>query len=223
MIHRGSRLVLACSAFLAVSVLVGCAGPEESSSDQAEQQTETQRADKQGQTDSNETSSASGEEVLYRVNAGATESYETEDGTTWKADKSRWKGEGNWGAEGGKAVNRGNIEIRNTNHDNIYRHERWGMPGYSFEVPNGTYKLRLHFAETYHGVESQGTRLFSVNVEGKRVIEDFDVFRAAGGRRQTAVVRTIENVDVSDGELNITFDFQSLTPLINGIEVIKSS
>lgn len=217
------RIAVVLSAFLAISLLTGCAGPDKASStenkpdqQQSEQDQQAEASNQTSEADSNE-----GSDVHYRINAGASEEYKTEEGVTWTPDKMRWKGEEEWGAEGGKAVDRGGIEIRNTDRDPIYRHERWGMPGYSFKVPNGTYKLRLHFAETYHGVETPADRIFSVAVEGKNVLKDLDVYKEAGNSRRTAVVRTIKNVNVTDGELNIVFHFQTLTPIINGIEVIS--
>lgn len=217
------RIAILFSAFLAISLLTGCAGPEKPSSSDDGQKQQMKKKDQQATAENQNSDEESDEksDVLYRINAGASEAYETEDGVTWTPDKLRWKGEEEWGAEGGKAVNRGGIEIRNTDRDPIYRHERWGMPGYSFKVPNGNYKLRLHFAETYHGVETPGARIFSVAVEGKKVLKDFDVFKEAGKSRRTAVVRTIKNVNVTDGELNIVFHYQSLTPIINGIQVIS--
>jgi hypothetical protein len=215
------RIGFVLSAFLAISLLTGCAGPEEASSEGDQNQQQDEQKQQAETASQNSEDSNQDIEVLYRINTGAQEKYETEDGETWTPDKLRWKGEEEWGAEGGKAVDRGGIEIRNTDRDPIYRHERWGMPGYSFKVPNGTYRLRLHFAETYHGVETPGDRIFSVAVEGKNVLKDFDVFKEAGNSRRTAVVRTIKNVNVTDGELNIVFNFQSLTPIINGIEVVS--
>lgn len=236
---KQSNVVLASTVALALAVSVGCIWPfgggEASQSTANQNQNET---DEEQMDQKKDTNMAEGEEgqdsekekeeeegitepkVLHRINAGATSTFET-DGNTWESDKLVWKGDEEWGAEGGKTVNRGGIEIRNTNRDDIYRTERWGMPGYKFKVPNGNYKVRLHFSEGYHAVEAAGTRIFTVQIEGKDVLSDFDVYKEAGYSRRTAVVRTIENISVKDGELNINFEFQKLTPLINGIEVIQ--
>lgn len=233
---KQSNVVLASTVALALTVSVGCIWPfgggeasqstanqnqNETEEEQMDQQKDTNMADsEEGQEGEEEKEGMTKPEVLYRVNAGATSTFES-DGNTWESDKLVWKGDEEWGAEGGKTVNRGGIEIRNTNRDDIYRTERWGMPGYKFKVPNGNYNVRLHFSEGYHAVGSAGTRIFTVEIEDKDVLSDFDVYKEAGFSRRTAVVRTIENIPVKDGELNINFQFQKLTPLINGIEVIQ--
>ena len=68
---------------------------------------------------------------------------------------------------------------------------------YSFPaVPDGTYTIRLHFAELY--CSAAGQRRFNVSIEGQTRLADFDIYQAAGGKNR-AVVRTFENVAVSGG------------------------
>ena len=49
---------------------------------------------------------------------------------------------------------------------------------YSFAVPNGTYQVRLHFAENYAPNFGVGLRVFDVQVEGALAIDN----RASGRR-----------------------------------------
>src|SRR5262249_23918269 len=92
-----------------------------------------------------------------RVEAGGSASYRDVAGNVWSADT---------GFSGGSTVDRGSIAIANTNDDRIYQTERYGMSGYAFDVANGRYTVRLHFAETYTGITACGQRVFDVKVEG---------------------------------------------------------
>ena len=160
--------------------------------------------------------------ALYRVNCGATEPYKDSAGNEWLADQEFAQG-GKWGALNGMTVDRrpaGLSEIENTADDVIYLTERYSMQGYRFDVPNGRYLVRLHFAETYEGITGEGMRLFSVEAEGKTVLKDLDVYKEAEGRNK-AIVRTFV-AEVSDGTLDITFVPNVQNPEVNGIEVLKN-
>ncbi len=217
---------------LSMCVLLGCAtsesdpvSPGDGSDDREPQVREGEDGTKASGNPGNETEGESmelrEEDVLYRINAGADQDETLENGETWLADQMNRVGEKKWGATGGNAVYRGEIAIAGTDRDPIYRYERWGVPSYSFDVPNGTYTVRLHFAENYHGVTKPGDRVFSVNVEGESVLKSLDIFREAG-ERQVAVTRTIRGVRVTDGELNVEFKWGERQPVINGMEVVRN-
>lgn len=137
------------------------------------------------------------------IESGSDQDFVDADGQTWSADV---------GYLGGSTADRGEIEIAATADDRIYQTERWGTDGYVIQVPNGAYTVSLHFAETFH--DAAGKRIFSVDVEGQTV-NDLDVFAEAGDRN-TALVKTFENVVVADGELNIALGEGAI---INGIAV----
>ena len=106
----------------------------------------------------------------------------------------------------------------------LYRTERWDGNAapelqYAFTVPNGSYEVRLHFAENFSGAFGVGKRVFSVQVEGVTALANLDVYAAAGPN--TALVRSVTTT-VSDGQLNILFLHGVEDPLINGIEVYSS-
>ena len=88
------------------------------------------------------------------------------------------------------------------------------MTGYSLPVATGLYTVKLHFAETY--ATAPGARIFSVDVEGQK-LTDIDIVAAAGAR--TAMVRSVPNVAVSDGKLDIGFTAKAGAAVINAIEV----
>ena len=51
---------------------------------------------------------------------------------------------------------------------------------YSFTVPNGSYLVRLHFAEPTPATQAVGARVFDVNIEGQLVFNDIDIFEEPG-------------------------------------------
>jgi len=135
-----------------------------------------------------------------------------------KAARSALEGAGAWGAVGGMTVSRDDHEVKGTRDKSLYLTERYSLDAYRIAVPNGTYTVTLHFAETYEGITAAGERVFSVSVEGKPVLADLDPFKAAGGKAFAAVVQAFK-VNVADGELTIGFQKKTQNPLINGIEV----
>ena len=151
-----------------------------------------------------------------RIDCGSAFAYTDGEGNGWFADREYV--EGSFGNVSGGTVHRGPIAIEGTDNPEIYRSELWGMTGCRITVPNGTYLVRLHWAETY-GL-GPGARTFDVVIEGKVAFKDFDAAREAGGLKK-AVTKKIE-VAVNDGVLDIEFPHKAdVTPMINGIEVIR--
>ena len=100
----------------------------------------------------------------------------------------------------------------------IYQTRRYAPTlTYSFPaVPDGTYTIRLHFAELYYG--AAGRRIFNVAIEGSTRLTNFDIYQAAGGKYR-AVVRTFENIAVSGG-LQIQGVASVDGAQFNGIEIL---
>lgn len=121
------------------------------------------------------------------------------------------------GYSGGKLYGTG-AAIAGTTDDAVYQTERYGDFGYAVDLANGTYEVTLKFAEIYFA--SAGLRLFDVKAENALVLNDFDVFKAAGGKN-VAVDRTI-TVDVSDGKLNLDFVSVKNNAKISGIEIVRA-
>jgi N-acetylneuraminic acid mutarotase len=91
-------------------------------------------------------------------------------------------------------------------------------PSFTFAitVPNGPTLVRLHFAEPDKTAPYK--RVFDVRLEGVTVLDNLDIFVAAGGQNR-ALVREFP-ITVSDSA--VTLEFVRLTdqPLVSGIEVI---
>jgi alpha-N-arabinofuranosidase len=146
-----------------------------------------------------------------RIKAGKSEPVKDAEGNVWLADQ---------GFEGGQTLERPDIQIANTKSPDLYRAERYSMDSFSWPVPNGTYVMKLHFAETYEGINGPGERVFSFNVQGHE-FKDFDVWVKAGGPMR-AYVETV-NVEATDGKIKITFTPKVENPQINAIEIIPQT
>jgi hypothetical protein len=90
--------------------------------------------------------------------------------------------------------------IGNTEDDELYQSERFGNFSYSIPLANGSYDLVFKFAEIYQ--DNIGSRIFHVDVEGKRVIRNMDIlFRTDKNTAYDVVVP----LELTDGNLNINF------------------
>ena len=82
--------------------------------------------------------------------------------------------------------------------------------------PERPYTVRLHFAEPTD--LAAGRRVFSVALQGKEVLKDFDIVRAAGGPRRACVC---EFRGVRAGaDLRLDFTATAGATLLSGLEVI---
>jgi hypothetical protein len=148
--------------------------------------------------------------TAIRIEAGGNANFTDHTGKVWLSDRN---------FTGGNVVDRGNVIIANTLDPKIYQTERYGMSAFAYNLPNGIYQINLHFAETYDGITGSGQRVFSVNVEGTP-INNIDIFAQAGGRNKALIRAAL--VQVTDGQLNISFSASSNNAEINGIEIIPN-
>jgi hypothetical protein len=146
-----------------------------------------------------------------RIDAGSDTNYVDSEGNTWLADQ---------GFADGEVVTRdADLPVADTKDPALYRTEHYDMTSFSENVPNGKYTVKLYFAETYEGISGPGERVFSFNVGGQNEFKDFDVWVKSGGAQRAYVV-TVDNVEVTDGKLVITFAADVQSPEINGIEIL---
>ncbi|MDQ8180994.1 malectin domain-containing carbohydrate-binding protein [Pelagicoccus sp. SDUM812005] len=153
--------------------------------------------------------------VVTRIESGGASSFTDSNGNEWVADHSS--------DNGGGMADRGAIEIAGTLDDRIYQTERWGVSDYSIILANGIYEVKLHFAETYHGITAAGQRVFTVSAEDSYPAGwiDIDVFDQAGGS-QTALVKS-GFVEVEDNILDLVFTASADNPMISGIEILPAA
>jgi len=141
-----------------------------------------------------------------RVNAGGP-NYTDPQGNLWSADT----------ATVGYAFSTTAV-AGNTTTPTLYQTCRWGSDfGYQFSVPNGSYTVTLKFAEPSR--YGPGQRLFNVSLNGSMVLNNFDIFSAAGW--MVAIDKSFP-VTVTDGQITLRFTAGLVdAPMINAIEVIQ--
>jgi hypothetical protein len=155
-------------------------------------------------------------DALYRVNAGGRE-YVDPQGRRWEAD-SHFNDTGLGAAH--------YVEIAGTDLDPLYRTDRraFVLPSrrplvYSFPVPPGRYRVRLHFAEL--DVDpAVGKTVFGVLLENVEVLSRLDIFAEVG--RNTALIKEVETT-VNIGDLDLSFRIIAGRPRINAIEILPAA
>jgi arabinoxylan arabinofuranohydrolase len=126
----------------------------------------------------------------FIVNCGGDQ-YKAKDGTMYQWDM--------WAS--GSATSHNTAEITGTVDPVLYQTTRSGNAfAYAIPLVNGKYKIIMQFAETYHN--AAGRRKFHINIEGKRIFSNIDVFAIVGKNKAFEMLQT---VNVADNELNIEF------------------
>jgi hypothetical protein len=100
----------------------------------------------------------------------------------------------------------------------LYQGMRVDVAGYRLAVPNGTYTVILKFAEAQF--DALGRRVFSVNIQGRRVIDKLDIFARVGQNKPYE--SEVREVAVTDGWLGIEFVPEIDVPSIAAV-VVKGS
>ena len=163
--------------------------------------------------------------VLYRVNAGGTDLEPLDGGPGWTGDgnvSSPYRNDGSnsagWGS--GASID---ASVPSTTPAAIFDSERWSPSdnprmSWDFPAPAGLpLQVRLFFANRCSCTASSGARAFDVDIDGTRVLDDFDIVAAVGDQRGTMRAFDI----TSDGSVNIDFAHVTENPLINGIEIVR--
>ncbi|HEY0944051.1 MAG TPA: malectin [Opitutaceae bacterium] len=149
---------------------------------------------------------------ILRIKAGRKDPLTDARGNVWLPDQ---------GFTGGvPAARDDSLTVQNTDTPALFQSERYNVSRFACAMPNGSYVVRLYFAEMYARVRNPGDRVFSFNVEG-REFSDFDIFAKAGGRER-AYVETVP-ATISDGELTITFTSRIQYSVIHAIEIIPAA
>jgi len=118
-------------------------------------------------------------------------------GQAWSADKDF----------NGGLVSTGSGPVAGTTDPALFQEGRMspdsGPLVYTIPVANGSYHVNLYFAELYSGDAFVGGRVFNVKVGGTTVLQNFDIFAAAGA--STALVKGVDFA-VTNGAATIELD-----------------
>jgi hypothetical protein len=103
----------------------------------------------------------------------------------------------------------------------VYQSNRYG--NFTYTIPgltaNGSYTVRLHFAEEYW--TAAGKRVFNVSINGSQVLTNFDIFATAGGEYK-AVVEQFSATASSSGSITIQFVTVTDNAQVNGLEILAA-
>lgn len=157
--------------------------------------------------------------IVRRINAGGT-AFTDSAGDVWAADQAYSAGgygyvsfaAGTYGTSAGP--------ISGTLDDALYTGERYGNPvRYRFDVPNGAYRVRALLAETYFA--SAGQRSISVVANGVTVVNNVDLFTAAGG--MNAAWELTFTATAAAGQLYIEASSSNNNGTLMGLELISAA
>jgi hypothetical protein len=130
-------------------------------------------------------------------------------------------------AHNGRALTLPVRRIFGTWYQTLYRTAREGSFTYTIPLKPGPYELHLYFAEIWnddHNLESDGEaqRRFSVSINDKPVLRDFDIVKDAGGPNIADEKVFIDVEPAADGILHLAFATgRNTAALVNGIEIVK--
>ncbi len=119
------------------------------------------------------------------------------------------------GAVEAQFANFPDVSVENTEEDSLYQTMIYALTNYDLKIPDGKYKLTLKFCEIYYN--EKGKRIFNIAIQNNPVINSFDIFARVGNGK--ALDLTFENIRVSDGKLNIKFDYITDYPSLAGIVI----
>ena len=90
---------------------------------------------------------------------------------------------------------------------------------YHLPASSGSYRVHLYFAEIWPGAFTSGARQFNVDLNGKRVLTNYDIFAEVGANRGT--VKTFD-VTTSNGiNVVLTHVAGRDNPKISGLSVVQ--
>lgn len=158
-----------------------------------------------------------GLQYLYRVNSGGA-SYTDAFGQNWLADQPYAK-EAGWGSVSWAddfddisstfaSQRRVFDPIKGVADWSLFQTFRYGLDqlAYRFDVPDGTYRVELYFAEPWVGgaglKDGTAMRLFDVAINGKVQEKNIDIWKEVG---HDAALKRVYEVHVQGGELKIHF------------------
>ncbi|KQQ05790.1 MULTISPECIES: glycoside hydrolase family 2 [unclassified Rathayibacter] len=147
------------------------------------------------------------------VNIGGVTQYVDPDETVWIEDQEYR--EGGWGAVGGTLGWTDAGWINGSTEDPLYQFFRVGMTAYRFDVPDGTYDVRLRFAETQK--DTAGQRVFRVRLGDTVLVEDLDLVALVGAFTNY----DLDGVATATGGtgLTVSFDAKVDQPILAGLDL----
>jgi len=129
---------------------------------------------------------------------------------------------------GGVAISKPDRRISRTLDPVLYRSAREGDFRYDIPLRPGVYELRLHFAEIVYGDTDvgsygEGSRRFTVTLNGATLLSGFDIVLNAAGPNTADQVVFKDVAPASDGFLHLGFISFVAKALLSGIEILPAT
>ena len=154
------------------------------------------------------------------VNCGGPLLYQDNAGNVWIGDKYYTNYFSTTTTSSGSKSYSTTQNIRGTKNPTLYQTERWVSGEMTYTIPvasNGTFHVRMHFAEIFPNAQAPDARKFNVFLEGNLVMEEYDIFAETGG--YTASIESFTTT-VKDGVVTIRFVSGSIqNPKVSAIEI----
>lgn len=156
------------------------------------------------------------EENDIRISSGSSLEWKDAMGQAWLGDRY---------FSGGVAIARPDRRIYRTLDQSLYRTAREREFRYDIPLKSGLYELHLHFAEIVFGNsilgdDGTGHRRFNVSLNGKLLLNDFDIVLDAGGSNIADEKVFTDVSPADDGLLHLKFSFFMKAALLAGIEIM---
>jgi hypothetical protein len=161
---------------------------------------------------------AVGVAIPFRMIAGYSGPPQTDAaGFLWQSDQYHQRG---WG------LHRSAVFMPRASDPLIYQYGRAGDMDYDIPLQPGIYELHLYFmqpAETALGEDAENKAVFNVTLNGKILLENFDIVSDAMGRN-TADERVFRDVSpAADGKLHLHLSTVVGTPSISAIALFHGA
>ena len=105
------------------------------------------------------------------------------------------------GSNGGQCASFQGNAIADTDNPQLYQTVRYNLTGYHLPMPNGPCRVTLMFCEPHYA--AAGQRVFSVAIQGRKVIDQLDIFAKVGQNR--ALDYVFNDLAITNGWLDIAF------------------
>ncbi|WJG10130.1 malectin domain-containing carbohydrate-binding protein [Aliiglaciecola sp. LCG003] len=145
--------------------------------------------------------------IVYALNVGG-EDYVSSDNIHYRADNLSIS-----------AVKASSVDSKGTQDIPLYQTYRQGDMHLSLPMQNGQYAVKFMFAEPKN--TAVGKRLFDVRLEDELHIPSLDVRGERDGKTLSALERTVIDVEVLDGQLDIVLTGVKGEPVLHALVVRK--
>ncbi len=145
-------------------------------------------------------------------------SYTDSEGNVWVPCKKYEKG--GWGYASRFWEDNTGRDIAGTRDSLLYSYYILEPDGgnivFKFTVPPGSYEVTLKFAD--EGFDQPGKRVQDILINDRVVLPDFDIVKESGGQN-TAIDKTVQGIEVTDGLLTVTLRKKAEWPEVSAIHI----